>query len=126
MPDEDSSALGRQLLAEFHGCAVSVNDAEFVRDLALEAAALAEVTVLHEHTHRFSPHGLSTVLVLAESHLALHTWPEHNFLSFDLFTCGDSLPTEKLVSLLKERLQAERVSFQVITRGQQSAPTPVS
>lgn len=124
--DEGTESLGQQLLADFHGCAVSVNDEEFVRELALEAAALAEVTVLHEYTHRFSPHGLSTVLVLAESHLALHTWPEHDFLSLDLFTCAKALPEEKLIGLFRERLQPASVSSQILERGQRPASAPVS
>ena len=112
-----SGAQGQQLCADFHGCRAALDDEEFVKALALEAAQLAKVTVLHEHTHQFSPHGLSTVLVLAESHLAIHTWPEHGFLSLDLFSCADHLPCGEVIELFQARLESETTSSRVLQRG---------
>ena len=110
--------LGTQLLADAQDCQAPINDSVWIEKLGLDIAELAQVTVLHQHTHHFSPQGLSSVLVLAESHLAIHTWPEHRFFSLDLFTCGLELPHDQILNFLRERLQSAPLQHQIIARGQ--------
>ena len=91
-PDGGPSAvvdLGTQYLIELRGCArarlASVAGVE--ADLRAAAARIG-ATVLSAHFHQFDPEGVSGVLVISESHLAVHTWPEHGYAAVDLFTCG--------------------------------------
>ena len=87
--------------------------------MSLAAAALgqAEMRVLGEYHHRFSPHGLTAVWILGESHCALHTYPEHNFLAVDCFTCGDAGDPAAMIDALTALLPVERVLVRTMARG---------
>ena len=83
-------SLGRHLLAEFYNCESGVlNDPEHIERLMNEAARLSGATVVQSVFHVFSPHGVSGVVVVEESHLAVHTWPEYGYAAVDYFSCGD-------------------------------------
>ena len=83
-------SLGRHLLAEFYNCESGVlNDPEQIERLMNEAARLSGATVVQSVFHVFSPHGVSGVVVVEESHLAVHTWPEYGYAAVDYFSCGD-------------------------------------
>lgn len=73
-------------------------------------------TLLHIHTHKFSPQGVSGVAVLAESHISVHTWPEIGYGAFDVFMCGDSRPW-LAVDVLKAAFQTEDVRVKELLRG---------
>ena len=83
----------------------------------MAAVTLAGATPLHEVVHAFSPHGVTGVVVIAESHFAIHTWPEHGFAAVDLFTCGDSVDPYKAFEHLRGALRAETHSIVEIRRG---------
>jgi len=95
----------------------TLNDLEALRETLLTAAAEAGATVMGESFHRFNPHGISGVVVIAESHLFIHTWPEYGYAAADIFTCGTSVQPEKAAELLIEKLGAKRHSVQEILRG---------
>ena len=81
--------LGRHVLAELFGCRTDLlNDVDAIRRVMLDAAKIAGAEVVGEFFHQFSPHGVSGVVVISESHLAIHTWPEHGYAAADVFTCG--------------------------------------
>ncbi len=80
--------LGRHLLVEYRGCAADLDDPVAMEALLREAAAAARATVLGAQLHRFRPHGVSGVLLIAESHLSVHTWPEAGYAAMDFYTCG--------------------------------------
>ncbi|WP_212523110.1 adenosylmethionine decarboxylase [Actibacterium sp. MT2.3-13A] len=73
-------------------------------------------TLLHIHTHKFSPQGVSGVAVLAESHISVHTWPEIGYGAFDVFMCGDAQPW-RAVDVLKRAFATEDVRVQELLRG---------
>jgi S-adenosylmethionine decarboxylase len=73
-------------------------------------------TLLHIHTHKFSPQGVSGVAVLAESHISVHTWPEIGYGAFDVFMCGDSQPW-KAVEILRKAFNAEEMRVKELLRG---------
>lgn len=84
------SALGRHVLAEVYRCDPEVlNDLEGVREIMVEAALQAGAEIRDVAFHQFSPQGVSGVVVISESHLAVHTWPELGYAAVDIFTCGD-------------------------------------
>lgn len=85
-----SLGLGTQFAIELKGCDASpLSNVASVENAMLEAAKVIGATVLSSHFHQFEPHGVSGVLVISESHFAVHTWPEHGYAALDLFTCGD-------------------------------------
>lgn len=85
-------ALGRHILVEFTGCnAEALNDVVLIEKAMVEGAQIAGATVINSTFHHFSPWGVSGVVVIQESHLAIHTWPEYRYAAVDLFTCGDSV-----------------------------------
>lgn len=88
-------ALGRQLIIECYDCDASLlNDVEKVEQIMLEAAKEAKSTIIKSVFHPFFPQGVSGVVVIAESHLTIHTWPELGYAAIDVFTCGDEANPE--------------------------------
>ena len=114
-----STGLGHQFIADIYGCGADISDPSVVRKVALEAAEIGNATLIKEVTHEFSPHGLSCVLVIAESHIALHTWPEHGYVAVDIFTCDLSVDGEKIIDFIQSELGAERVTVQMLNRGKE-------
>ncbi len=84
-------ALGRQILVEFYDCdSDKINDVGYVEAAFLEATRKSKATIISHNFHKFSPHGISGVVVIAESHVTIHSWPEYNYAAVDIFTCGDT------------------------------------
>jgi S-adenosylmethionine decarboxylase len=77
-----------------------LQDPAFIESALREASEAADATILHSHFHHFSPNGgVSGVIVLAESHISVHTWPERNFAAVDIFMCGSCDPYRSLPAL---------------------------
>ena len=122
-PDEDlqelgARNLGTQILADLHDCEAAIlDDAGRIREIMCEAARRAGAAIVSESIHHFSPHGVSGVVVIAESHLAIHTWPEHRYAALDLFTCGDTLHAGACFDYLREALACGRHRITRVGRG---------
>lgn len=111
-------ALGRQILVEFYGCEKAVlEDTELIHTYMREAAIQSGATVVTEVFHKFNPAGVSGMVVIAESHLAIHTWPEYGYAAVDLFTCGTEVDPWIGFSYLKEKLKATNHSATEVRRG---------
>ena len=83
-------ALGKHIVCELSGCdAQALTDLELVRSVMVGAAREANAEVMEVAFHRFMPQGVSGVVVIAESHLSIHTWPESGYAAMDFYTCGD-------------------------------------
>lgn len=92
-------------------------DLERIQTALTQAALAARATVLHAHFHVFTPEGgITGVLLLAESHITIHTWPEHRFAAIDLFMCAGCNPHDSL-PVLQSALRPGRVSLHTIRRG---------
>ncbi|MBS4007178.1 MAG: S-adenosylmethionine decarboxylase proenzyme [Clostridium sp.] len=112
------SALGRHVLAEFYGCPEEIlNDIRRIERTMVDAALEAGAEIREVAFHKFSPQGVSGVVVISESHLAIHTWPELGYAAVDVFTCGDKVDPWISANYLKEHFVADRLSAQEITRG---------
>ena len=111
------SALGKHVLIELWGCNSDINDADRVRSAMLQVVDAVGATMLHIHVHSYSPQGVTGLAVLAESHLSIHSWPEHGYLAADVFTCGTRTEPVKAVDVLKDAFEPEHVSFEVVKRG---------
>jgi S-adenosylmethionine decarboxylase len=110
--------LGQHLLLDLFDCDPQIiSSLQGVKTSMLEAAARAQATVVQLVFHEFSPFGISGVVVIAESHLAIHTWPEHRYAAVDIFTCGDVLEPKVAADYLAELLGATQVSVVQLERG---------
>jgi S-adenosylmethionine decarboxylase proenzyme len=116
-------SLGRHLLIEYFGCDRDVlSDRDRVREAMREAARRANATIVTDVFHTFNPHGLSGVVVVAESHLAIHTWPEHACAAVDVFTCSEKMRPEVIVGYLAEVLRAKESVSREVERGTITTP----
>ncbi len=112
------SPLGRHLIAELHGCDPSrLANLEEVTGAMLAAAEASGATIVTHTFHHFSPLGVSGVVVIAESHLAIHTWPEHRFAAVDFFSCINRVEPERALETLRQRLGANRMDVLRLERG---------
>ena len=117
--EKKMKSLGRHVLVEFYGCDRDrLNSVELIENSMKEAALNSGATIVESVFHLFSPHGVSGVVVIAESHLAIHTWPEYQYAAVDLFTCGDSVDPWVAFEYLKEALKAETMFTMEMRRGQ--------
>ncbi len=111
-------ALGKHLLLELKDCNRDIlNDLSFLRNALVAAANECGATVLGESFHPFSPQGVSGVVVIAESHISIHTWPEYGYAAVDIFTCGNTVRPEKAAEVVIEKLGSRNHSMIEIQRG---------
>lgn len=112
------NALGRQLMIELKNCdADLLNDLKFVEKVMLEAAEIADAQIIKSSFHPFSPHGISGMVIIAESHMAIHTWPEHAYAAVDIFTCGEKVKPEAAAKHLIKKFKCKDVLINEYKRG---------
>lgn len=112
------NALGRHIIAELYDCDVEIINNESLVEIAmLEAAELSGATIIKPVFHKFSPHGVSGVVVIAESHFSIHTWPEYGYCAIDIFTCGDAINSDVALEYIKQKLIAKNISVVEMKRG---------
>jgi S-adenosylmethionine decarboxylase proenzyme len=103
---QKTEVLGRHLLLDLGGCEHELlANAETLDRLFCQAVREGGATVVSSHFHQFQPHGVSGVVVLAESHVTVHTWPESGFAAVDIFTCGTSFRPEAIEQAILEALR---------------------
>ncbi len=111
-------ALGRHVLAEYFDCERELlNNPHLLEEHMIEAAKAANATVISTSFRTFEPFGVSGVVIVSESHLAIHTWPEYGFAAIDFFTCGDSSNPWKAHEYLKRVLKPKRTEEKEVLRG---------
>lgn len=112
------NGLGRHLLVELMGCDSKIlNDKKAVKRYMVDAAKAAGATPVRDIFYSFSPIGISGVVVIEESHLTIHTWPEYGYAAVDVFTCGDKILPETAADLLAKKLHASYASMMEVKRG---------
>jgi S-adenosylmethionine decarboxylase len=110
--------LGTQVVLDLYECETAyLDDIEWVKKTLVEAARAAGATVVETVFHKFAPCGISGVVVIAESHLAIHIWPEHRYAAVDVFTCGDSVQMDVATALLAREFRSGRPVQRRFTRG---------
>lgn len=102
------TTLGRHVLIEYYNCDKEVlKDHDLIESIMNEAAVVSGATIVESCFHTFNPYGVSGAVIISESHLAIHTWPEYGYASVDVFTCGDSVDPWKAEDFLQNALKAE-------------------
>lgn len=110
--------LGRHILVEYYNCDEEIlKSHKIIEDMMISAAEKANATVVQSVFHLFNPWGVSGAVVIQESHLTIHTWPEFGYAAVDLFTCGDSVNPWVAFDYLNQELKAERSESMEVTRG---------
>ncbi len=110
--------LGRHLLVELYQCSTRViADSRKIEEIMLGAARAAKATIVDVVFHNFKPNGISGVVVIQESHLAIHTWPEYRFASIDIYTCGSKVDPWKAHRYLVKQFKAKQSTATEIKRG---------
>lgn len=113
-----AKALGRHVLAEIYDCSADIlNDIQAVEKIMVRAALAAGAEIREVAFHMFSPQGVSGVVVISESHLAIHTWPELGYAAVDVFTCGDTVDPWVSCDYIKKEFAAQRMEAQEVQRG---------
>jgi S-adenosylmethionine decarboxylase len=114
-----TATYGDHYLVDLHGCDVAlIADAKPTEEALLSAANRCGSTIIEYHFHQFSPHGVSGVILIAESHISVHTWPENGFVAVDIFTSGEVMRPEVAIRMLEEAFSADRVDVMKVARGQ--------
>lgn len=107
---------GIHLIAEFWN-GKNIENKTKIKEILLEASKTAGSNPLKITVHKFSPRGITGFVLLAESHISIHSWPEYNYLAIDLFTCGEKTKPFLALEYLKKQYQPQRVEIQKIIRG---------
>ncbi|MCL4537734.1 MAG: adenosylmethionine decarboxylase [Nitrospirae bacterium] len=111
-------ALGAHLLVELRDCNPEIlKDLGKVKDALVSAAKEARATIVDVSFHEFNPFGISGMVVIAESHLSIHTWPEYGYAAVDIFTCGDIIKPEVAANYLIDRFESKNPSIVEMKRG---------
>lgn len=113
-----TTPLGKHFLVELYHCGSDIiNDIVALESIMRRVAKLCNTTIIDTKFHHFSPQGISGVILIAESHLTVHTWPEHGYIAFDFFTCNISLDLMTELDTIKTLFKAARVQATVVNRG---------
>lgn len=111
-------ALGTHLLVELRDCNPKIiKDLAKVKNALVSAAKEAKATIIDISFHEFNPFGISGMVIIAESHLSIHTWPEYGYAAVDIFTCGDLIKPEVAASLLIKEFECKTPSIVELKRG---------
>jgi S-adenosylmethionine decarboxylase len=111
-------ALGRHIVCELSGCRPSLlSDINAIAAMMIAAAQAARATIMESAFHRFEPQGVSGTVILAESHLSIHTWPEKGYAAMDFYTCGDHTDPWAACEHAARTLQAKSVLATEFKRG---------
>lgn len=110
--------MGRHVIAELWGCNVEkLNNMSFIEQVFVDAALKAGAEVREVAFHKFAPHGVSGVVIISESHLTIHSFPEHGYASIDVYTCGDRIDPNVASNYIAEALGATTSEVIEVPRG---------
>ena len=112
------NVLGTHVLLELRECDPQLlDDLVYIREQLLNAAATVDAHVVGESFHQFSPQGVTGILSIAESHISIHTWPEHGYAAADIFTCGDQTKPDRAAAYIIAALRCQDPEITQIRRG---------
>lgn len=111
-------SIGLHLIIDLYECRNKklLTDVSEVESVMLCAAKAAKATVIDSIFHRFQPHGVSGIVVIGESHLSIHTWPEYKYAAVDVFTCGNCTSPQKAFEVLRKKFKSARSGVMKVER----------
>ena len=112
------NVVGLHVLMEFNECSAEILDTESnIETAMLQAAEISGAKIIKSVFHKFAPQGVTGVVVIAESHLSIHTWPEYRYAAVDFFTCNPQMDYLAAYSLLIKALVSNKQSYTCVERG---------
>ena len=113
-------SLGNHILADLYQCNREIiSNQKSVQMTLLESARIANATVVADVFHSFNPQGISGVVVIAESHIAIHCWPEYACVSVDIFTCNEKMNAQAALDYIAKSFESNQIVMKAIKRGEQ-------
>ena len=110
--------LGRLILIEFYNCDEEIlKNPTLIKEHMNKAAKIANATIVESVFHHFNPYGVSGAVIISESHLAIHTWPEYGYAAVDVFTCGDKIDPWTAFKFLEDVFKSDRSESIEVPRG---------
>ncbi len=110
-------ALGVQWILELERCeSAALERVPFVEKALLESARQANASIVTHNFHQFFPYGVSGVVVLEQSHITIHTWPEHSYAAVDMFFCSEGVNVQSAIDVLRDQFQPQNIDVQRLTR----------
>ena len=117
------AVFGSQVVLDLYECETDhLDDLEWVKQTLVDAARTAGATIVETVFHKFAPWGISGVVVIAESHLAIHIWPEKRYAAIDVFTCGENVQVDAASAFLTRKFRSKRAVRRRFMRGDQVSP----
>ena len=111
------NSVGRHCILELYDCpGALLDDQSFVQETLKQAAKIAKSTLLGELSHKFEPQGVTALVLLAESHISIHTWPEAGYAAVDVFTCGEHTLPEEACRFIAQQFEAARHELSTVAR----------
>lgn len=111
--------LGKHVILELYDCPDHLLcDPQIIETFMTEAALAMDATIVLRTFHHFAPLGVSGVVVIQESHLTIHTWPEYGYAAIDIFTCGE-IQLEKGIDYLEQQFKAKKKEVKLLKRGKE-------
>ncbi len=109
--------VGQHALLNFIGVDSAIlKDHEMIKKILLDSANKGNFTILNSFFHAFDNHGFTGILLLSESHMSIHTWPEYNYMALDVFSCASSAKLEKTIDSLKSKFKCNRIEEKRLNR----------
>lgn len=106
-----------EIIADLKDCNIKkLDNIQFIEQMLYQACKEAEATPLGIKTVKFNPYGLSSILILAESHISIHTYPERGYCALDIFTCGKKAKPLKAFEYIKNELEAKEYNLEIVKR----------
>ena len=107
------------MLLELYDCPAAIlNDQETIDNILTSVVHEAGATLVNKTFHHFSPYGVSGVVVIAESHITVHTWPEYGYAAVDVFTCDEKIDYDLVERILSEKFGSGDHHVRIIKRGE--------
>jgi len=116
--NKQKTTFGDHYLVDLHGCDPDlISTVEGVRNILMDAAIKSKSTIIDDRFHQFEPFGASGVIIIAESHFSVHTWPEDDFAAVDIFTSGELMQPQIAIDIMTAGYAADYVNVTKVTRG---------
>ena len=113
-----SNEFGSHFLVELIDCSPDkLKKAQDVKQIMNQVVQKSKSSMVGSTFHQFQPEGVSGIILIEESHFAIHTWPEVSYAAADIFTCGHEMDPYVAIEVMKEMFEAKEVRYQVVKRG---------
>lgn len=110
--------IGHQVLIDIYECDYErMENMEYIQDMMFELAKILKTNIRKIAFEKFNPYGISGVLIISESHITIHTWPEYRYVGIDIFTCSKKVEYNSAIDFLLKKLDTKKYEIKEIQRG---------